>query len=67
MYNCAMFVDHTGRVCGKYHKLQLAEGHLQVATAAASLNWKQPGPPGSSVNLRSVYSGNQERVTVGTV
>jgi hypothetical protein len=27
VYNAAMFVDNTGAVCGKYHKLQLAEGH----------------------------------------
>jgi predicted amidohydrolase len=27
--NAAMFVDHTGAICGKYHKLQLAEGHVE--------------------------------------
>lgn len=26
--NAAMFVDHTGNICGKYHKLQLAEGFV---------------------------------------
>jgi predicted amidohydrolase len=26
--NAAMFVDHTGKICGKYHKLQLAEGFV---------------------------------------
>ena len=25
-YNCAVFIDHTGEICGKYHKTQLAEG-----------------------------------------
>ena len=28
IFNCAAFVDHTGAICGKYHKLQLAEGHV---------------------------------------
>lgn len=28
VHNCAIFIDHTGQICGKYHKLQLAEGHL---------------------------------------
>ncbi|MEE3258364.1 MAG: carbon-nitrogen hydrolase family protein [Candidatus Latescibacterota bacterium] len=27
VYNCAVFIDHTGRLCGKYHKMQLAEGY----------------------------------------
>lgn len=27
VYNCAVFLDHRGRLCGKYHKMQLAEGH----------------------------------------
>lgn len=27
VYNCAIFIDHTGRLCGKYHKMQLAEGY----------------------------------------
>lgn len=27
VYNCAVFIDHTGRICGKYHKMQLAEGY----------------------------------------
>ncbi len=26
VYNCAVFIDATGRICGKYHKMQLAEG-----------------------------------------
>ncbi len=25
-YNCAVFIDHNGEICGKYHKTQLAEG-----------------------------------------
>jgi predicted amidohydrolase len=27
VYNCAVFIDHTGKICGKYHKMQLAEGY----------------------------------------
>jgi predicted amidohydrolase len=27
--NAAMFLDHAGRVCGKYHKMQLAEGFVE--------------------------------------
>jgi predicted amidohydrolase len=27
VYNCAVFIDHAGQVCGKYHKMQLAEGY----------------------------------------
>lgn len=26
VYNCAVFIDHDGEICGKYHKTQLAEG-----------------------------------------
>lgn len=26
VFNCAVFIDHRGRLCGKYHKMQLAEG-----------------------------------------
>lgn len=26
VYNCAVFFDQRGRLCGKYHKMQLAEG-----------------------------------------
>ena len=26
VYNCAVFIDHNGDICGKYHKTQLAEG-----------------------------------------
>ena len=26
VYNCALFVDDDGEICGKYHKVQLAEG-----------------------------------------
>ena len=27
VYNCAVFIDHQGRICGKHHKMQLAEGY----------------------------------------
>ena len=27
VYNCAVFIDQHGRLCGKYHKMQLAEGY----------------------------------------
>ena len=27
VYNCAVFIDQTGRLRGKYHKMQLAEGY----------------------------------------
>ena len=27
VYNCAVFLDHRGRLCGKYRKMQLAEGY----------------------------------------
>jgi predicted amidohydrolase len=27
VYNCAVFIDNAGEVCGKYHKMQLAEGY----------------------------------------
>ena len=27
IYNCAIFLDHRGRLRGKYHKMLLAEGH----------------------------------------
>ena len=27
IYNCTIFIDHRGRLRGKYHKMQLAEGH----------------------------------------
>lgn len=27
VYNCAAFLDHRGRLCGKYYKMQLAEGY----------------------------------------
>jgi predicted amidohydrolase len=27
VYNCAIFIDQTGRLRGKYHKMQLAEGY----------------------------------------
>lgn len=29
LYNCAVFIDHNGKLCGKYHKMQLAEGYHQ--------------------------------------
>ena len=27
VFNCAVFIDHTGRIAGKYHKMQFAEGY----------------------------------------
>ena len=27
VYNCAVFIDHNGMICGKYHKMQFAEGY----------------------------------------
>jgi len=27
VFNCAIFIDHAGQICGKYHKMQLAEGY----------------------------------------
>ena len=27
VFNCAAFVDNKGHICGKYHKMQLAEGY----------------------------------------
>ena len=27
VFNCALFIDHQGEICGKYHKMQLAEGY----------------------------------------
>ncbi len=27
VYNCAVFIDHAGQLCGNYHKMQLAEGY----------------------------------------
>ena len=27
VFNCAVFIDQRGRICGKYHKMQLAEGY----------------------------------------
>ena len=27
VFNCAVFIDQRGRLCGKYHKMQLAEGY----------------------------------------
>ena len=27
VYNCAAFIDHTGKLCGTQHKMQLAEGY----------------------------------------
>lgn len=27
VFNCAVFIDHRGKICGKYHKMQLAEGY----------------------------------------
>ena len=29
-YNCALFLDQQGEICGKYHKVQLAEGTHQT-------------------------------------
>ncbi len=27
VFNCAVFIDQKGKLCGKYHKMQLAEGY----------------------------------------
>ena len=27
VYNCAVFIDHNGKICGKYHKMHFAEGY----------------------------------------
>ncbi|MBI83842.1 MAG: hypothetical protein CMJ81_11640 [Planctomycetaceae bacterium] len=27
VFNCAVFIDHEGKICGRYHKMQLAEGY----------------------------------------
>jgi len=27
VYNCAVFIDFNGKICGKYHKMQFAEGY----------------------------------------
>jgi len=27
VFNCAAFIDHRGKLCGKYHKMQFAEGY----------------------------------------
>jgi len=27
VFNCAVFIDHAGKICGKYHKMQFAEGY----------------------------------------
>jgi len=27
IFNCGVFIDQTGHLCGKYHKMQLAEGY----------------------------------------
>lgn len=27
IYNAAIFIDHLGQICGKYHKMQFAEGY----------------------------------------
>ena len=27
VYNCTLFIDADGRICGKYHKMQFAEGY----------------------------------------
>lgn len=27
VFNCAVFIDHDGDICGKYHKMQFAEGY----------------------------------------
>jgi len=27
VFNCAVFIDQQGHICGKYHKMQLAEGY----------------------------------------
>jgi predicted amidohydrolase len=27
VFNCAVFIDHDGKICGRYHKMQFAEGY----------------------------------------
>ena len=27
VFNCAVFIDNAGKICGKYHKMQFAEGY----------------------------------------
>ena len=27
VFNCAVFIDHKGEICGRYHKMQFAEGY----------------------------------------
>jgi predicted amidohydrolase len=27
VFNCAVFIDHGGKICGKHHKMQFAEGY----------------------------------------
>ncbi len=27
VFNCALFIDNKGKICGKYHKMQFAEGY----------------------------------------
>jgi predicted amidohydrolase len=44
VYNCAVFIDHNGRLRGKYHKMQLAEG------SHASWWWNRLGKSSRAVN-----------------
>jgi len=44
IYNCAVFIDHRGRLCGKYHKMQLAEG------SHASWWWNRLGKSSRAIN-----------------
>ena len=44
VYNCAVFIDHHGRLCGKYHKMQLAEG------SHAGWWWNRLGKSSRAVN-----------------
>ena len=42
VYNCAVFIDHRGRLRGKYHKMQLAEGYLPPGGTIASAPMPMP-------------------------
>lgn len=44
VFNCAAFIDQAGRLCGKYHKMQLAEG------SHAGWWWNRLGKSSRAVN-----------------